>query len=54
METTYFRRAVRSTFRPSNHITILPFLVNVLDMPRATKKQNYKKQNKHIKKKKLI
>jgi len=37
MAATYFRRAVRSTFRPSNHITILPFLVNWLDMP-GTKK----------------
>jgi len=33
MVTPRFRRA----FRPSNHITILPLLVNVLDMP-GTKK----------------
>jgi len=26
MVTTDLRRSIRSTFRPSNHITILPFL----------------------------
>jgi len=44
METTYFRRTVRRTFRPSNHITILPLFMDYVPQTCCERKKIKKQE----------